>query len=137
MATPQTVDFSARLTRLFTEMRRPDGRRWTLELVAAACTERGETTSAQYIAQLRAGERTSPRLPLVEALADVFGVPVAYFCNDPAGRLTADLLPLLVAMSDPGVRAAINSGEDLGQLLTALGDPEIREAVKRMRAERQ
>lgn len=136
MVTPQTVDFAARLSRLFKEMRRPDGRRWTLELVAAACTERGETTSAQYIAQLRAGERTAPRLPLVEALADVFAVPVAYFCNDPAGRMTSDLLPLLVALNEPGIREVINS-EDFGQLLRALGDPEIRQVVKRMSAERQ
>jgi transcriptional regulator with XRE-family HTH domain len=106
-------------------------------MVAAACTERGENTSAQYIAQLRSGERTAPRLPLVEALADTFGVPVAYFCSDATGRLTADLLPLLVAMADPRIRSAVNSLDNIGTFLDALADPEIRAAVVQMSEERR
>jgi transcriptional regulator with XRE-family HTH domain len=117
--------FAQRLMRLFRESKRPDGRRWTLEGVAEACGERGEPTSPQHLAQLRAGERTNPRLPLIEALADIFGVPVTYFFSDNLGHLTADLLPLLLAMVDPGVRAALTDPE-LPATLKLLSDPAVR-----------
>lgn len=123
--------FAQRLMRLFRESKRPDGRRWTLESVAEACGERGEPTSAQHLAQLRAGERTNPRLPLIEALADIFGVPVTYFFSDNLGHLTADLLPLLLAMVDPGVRAALTDPE-LPTTLKALSDPELRGELARL-----
>ena len=97
------VDFAQRLTRLFEETRRPDGKRWTLQYVADECVARGQTVTKAYILHLKAGQRTEPRLSLVEALADVFRVPVTYFHADYAGRVTADLLPLLLAMHDPGL----------------------------------
>lgn len=111
--------FAERLTRLFAERRRPDGRRWTLETVAAGCGERGMTTSAQYIAQLRAGDRPAPRLPLVAAIADTFGVPVMYFFDDRIGEFVYEYLPALLALTDPE-SAPIASRRDLPKLLASL-----------------
>lgn len=135
--------FAERLTRLFADRRRPDGRRWTLETVAAGCGERGVPTSAQYIAQLRAGERPPPRLSLVQAIADTFGVPVVYFFDDRIGEFVFQYLPALLALTDPEsapiasrrdlpkLLAALAplDGPDLPYLLAGLADPEVRKAA--------
>ncbi|MGB8019640.1 MAG: helix-turn-helix transcriptional regulator [Candidatus Nanopelagicales bacterium] len=118
------VDFAQRLTRLFEHTSRPDGRRWTLQHVADQCTARGQQVTRQYVLHLKSGARSEPRLNLVEALADVFGVPVAYFTADHAGRMTADLLPLLLAMSDPRARALLTR-DDAADVLAALAAPQL------------
>lgn len=118
------VDFGQRLTRLVEETRRPDGQRWTLTYVAEECTARGVQTTRQYLAFLMTGQRDEPRLSLVEALADVFGVPAAYFTADYLGRVASDLLPLLAAMHDPSTRALITR-PDLTETAAALADPAV------------
>ncbi len=124
------VDFAQRLNRLFEQTTRPDGKRWTLQYVADECTARGQAVTKQYVLHLKSGVRSEPRLNLVEALADVFRVPVAYFTADFAGRMTSDLLPLLVAMSDPRVRELLTR-EDMPQLLEALANPDLGELFAR------
>ena len=124
------VDFAQRLSRLFEETRRPDGRRWTLQYVADECVARGQQVTKAYILHLKSGQRTEPRLTLVEALADVFRVPVAYFTADYAGRMTSDLLPLLVAMADPRARVLLTR-DDLGDVLAALAAPELGDLISR------
>lgn len=147
------VDFAQRLTRLFEETRRPDGKRWTLQYVADECVARGQTVTKAYILHLKAGQRTEPRLSLVEALADVFRVPVTYFHADYAGRVTSDLLPLLVAMHDPRLRRLLGRADvadlavlseppladlveryGIGGLLARLVDPEVREQLAQAEA---
>jgi transcriptional regulator with XRE-family HTH domain len=142
------VDFAQRLTRLFVETTRPDGKRWTLQYVADECVARGQSVTKAYILHLKAGQRTEPRLSLVEALADVFRVPVTYFTADYTGRVTSDLLPLLVAMQEPGVRRvlgrmdvtdlaalseppldALVEAYGLGGLLARLADPRVIELL--------
>jgi transcriptional regulator with XRE-family HTH domain len=117
------VDFAQRLTRLFEETKRPDGKRWTLQYVADECVARGQSVTKAYILHLKAGQRTEPRLSLVEALADVFRVPVTYFTADYAGRVTADLLPLLVAMQDSGLRRLLGRAD--ATELAALSEPPL------------
>jgi len=112
---------------LFEETKRPDGKRWTLQYVADECVARGQSVTKAYILHLKAGQRTEPRLSLVEALADVFRVPVAYFTADYAGRVTSDLLPVLVAMHDPGVRRLL--GRLDGADLAALSEPPLSDLV--------
>lgn len=124
------VDFAQRLSRLFEETQRPDGRRWTLQHVADECVARGQQVTKAYILHLKSGQRTEPRLTLVEALADVFRVPVAYFTADYAGRMTSDLLPLLVAMADPRARVLLTR-DDVGEVLAALIAPELGDLISR------
>lgn len=114
-------EFGARLARLLEESRRPDGQRWTLSGVAEACTDLGVPVTRQYLTFLINGTRDEPRLSLVEALAEVFGVPTAYFTNDYLGRVAADLLPLLAAVQDPDVRALLHR-RDLHDVAAALAD---------------
>ena len=75
------------------------------QLPAEELTSRGHDVSRQYLGDLITGRPGEPRCSLLEALADVFSVPVAYFSDDYLGRVTNDLLPLLVALQDPNVRA--------------------------------
>ena len=113
---------SERLTFLVEETRRPDGRRWTLSYLADQLTELGQTTTKQYLGYLLDGRRENPSLALVEALADVFGVPAAYFTSDFLGRTTSELLPLLAAVRDPQVKALLNRS-DLTELAADLAGP--------------
>lgn len=117
-----------RLTWLFEETTRPDGKRWTILYLCDELRGRGVDVSRQYLGYLMTGERDEPRLSLVEALADVFGVPVAFFTNDYLGRVSSELLPLLSVMHDPATRALVTR-PDLPQVAAALADPALTELL--------
>src|SRR5207253_7194966 len=72
--------------------------------VASAIRERGVTISHTYIWQLRKGLRDNPTKRHLEALAQFFGVPTAYFLDDDVAGLN-DQLELLSALRDGGVRS--------------------------------
>ncbi|AHH93751.1 helix-turn-helix domain-containing protein [Kutzneria viridogrisea] len=126
-----------RLIVLFDSVRRPgDGRRHTNAEVAEFVTGRtGEPCSRQYVAQLRNGERDNPTKHVLEALAEFFTVPVAYFFDDElAGRMRAEL-ELAAALRDNGVRQlALRATEldpaDLGVLTDMI------EAIRRRKGGR-
>lgn len=131
------VKVSDRLSRLMEETRRPDGQLWTISNLTEELTSRGHEVSRQYLSNLVQGHRENPPLRLLEALADVFSVPLAYFSDDYLGRVTNDLLPVLVAMQDPNVRALLTR-PDLPELAEVLADtdritatPELRELMAR------
>jgi len=52
--------------------------------VVSAMSKNGCSISTPYMSQLRAGVRTNPSAPVVNALAEVFGVPLDYFYNSNA-----------------------------------------------------
>ena len=94
-----------KLDRLFEVVHPPDRGEHTHEEVAAALRERGgPTISATYIWQLRRGHRDNPTKRHLEALADFFGVPPAYFFDDAAAERVDAELQLLAAMRDASVR---------------------------------
>ncbi len=122
---PMTEHFTLaeKLERLFQSVRSPAGREYTYAEAATGINARGiATISAAYLCDLRNGMKDNPRVKLIEALADFFGVPVTYFLDmDP---LAARLYGQLVAMptyDDP----------ESQKLLTFLADlsPEARHAV--------
>ena len=95
---------------------------YTFEEVARNLKARGgPTVSATYLWQLRKGLRDNPTKRHLEALADFFGVPPAYFFDDAvSARIDAEL-DLLAAMRDASVRqialrAAGLSPESLGAI---------------------
>ena len=91
---------------LFKAVRRPNREQFSHEEVAKACREAsGETFSATYLWQLRTGRRDNPTKRHLEALAQFFHVPVAYFFDDDQGAATARELELLGALRDAGVRS--------------------------------
>lgn len=78
---------------------------YSLEDVAAGIREQGgPTISASYIWQLRKGIKDNPTKKHMEALADFFGVPAAYFHDDEAAARVEAELAMLSALRDSGVR---------------------------------
>ncbi|WP_416972984.1 helix-turn-helix domain-containing protein [Streptomyces sp. 4F14] len=91
---------------LFRIVRRPNREQFSHEEVARACREAtGETFSATYLWQLRTGRRDNPTKRHLEALAQFFDVPVAYFFDDDQGAAIARELELLGALRDAKVRS--------------------------------
>ncbi|MFG3288323.1 XRE family transcriptional regulator [Streptomyces sp. NPDC048179] len=91
---------------LFRIVRRPNREQFSHEEVARACREAtGESFSATYLWQLRTGRRDNPTKRHLEALAQFFDVPVAYFFDDDQGAAIARELELLGALRDAGVRS--------------------------------
>ena len=103
-AGPTTL--AAKIDTLFQVVRRPDREMFTNEEVAKACREAtGETFSATYVWQLRTGRRDNPTKRHLEALAQFFQVPVAYFFDDDQGAAITRELELLGVLRDAGVRS--------------------------------
>jgi transcriptional regulator with XRE-family HTH domain len=89
--------------------------------------------SRQYLGAIITGERDEPRISLVEALADVFNVPVVYFTNDWLGAAFVQALPVILAMRDPNV-AALLRRPDLPQIAEALANPDESEVEAKLSA---
>ena len=90
---------------LFHTVRRPSREMFSNDEVATACREAtGESFSATYLWQLRTGRRDNPTMRHLEALAQFFEVPVAYFFDDDQSTAIARELELLGVLRDAGVR---------------------------------
>ncbi|MCE7009790.1 XRE family transcriptional regulator [Kibdelosporangium philippinense] len=128
---------AAKIDKLFQIVRRPDGEQYTNEEVAAACREAtGESFSATYLWQLRTGRRDNPTKRHMEALAEFFDVPVAYFFDDDQGKQIHAELELLGALRNAEVRnvalRAVNLSEDgLGTINDMIDAIAKREAKRR------
>lgn len=113
---------AGKIDRLFRIVRRADREQYSHEEVARACREAtGDSFSATYLWQLRTGRRDNPTKRHLEALAQFFQVPVAYFFDDGEGAQIAAELRLLGALRDAGVRSvalrAVNlSPEGMGTI---------------------
>ena len=124
---------------LFRVVRREDREAYTHEEVARACREAtGESFSATYLWQLRTGRRDNPTKRHLEALAQFFQIPVAYFFDDEQGARIAAELELLGALRDAGVRSvalrAVNlSPEGMGTISDMIDLIAKREAYRNPR----
>ncbi|MFD9962263.1 helix-turn-helix domain-containing protein [Amycolatopsis sp. NPDC058986] len=102
---PGKSTLADKIDRLFDVVRRPDRESYSHEEVAKACREAtGESFSTTYLWQLRTGRRDNPTKRHLEALAQFFGVPPAYFFDDEQSTKIAEELALLGALRDAGVR---------------------------------
>ncbi|MCX3058214.1 helix-turn-helix domain-containing protein [Streptomyces beihaiensis] len=121
-STPGASTLAAKIDALFRVVRRPNREQYSHEEVARACREAtGESFSATYLWQLRTGRRDNPTKRHLEALAQFFQVPVAYFFDEEQGAAIAQELELLGALRDAGVRSvalrAVNlSAEGVGTI---------------------
>ncbi|MDQ1018108.1 helix-turn-helix domain-containing protein [Streptomyces afghaniensis] len=86
-----------KLNRLFATVRPDGGHEYSNEQVAAAIRETGVHISQSYIWQLRKERKTNPTLRHLQALADFFGVPAAYFFDDRVTERVEGQLEALVA----------------------------------------
>ena len=95
----ESATFAARLNHLFARVHPPSRGPFTSDEVAA---EIG--VSSQAVRYWRQGKRVDPKMGSLQRLAQLFGVPVAYFFDDEvADRLDVEL-DLLLAIRDQGVR---------------------------------
>ncbi|NBE56504.1 helix-turn-helix domain-containing protein [Streptomyces boluensis] len=98
---------AARLNHLF-EVIHPAGRSrpYSSDEVAALLQEQGgPTVSGTYLWQLRTGRRDNPTKRHLEALADFFGVPVAYFFDAEVARRVGTDLDTLRRLRESGVQS--------------------------------
>lgn len=94
-----------RLTRLFEIVHPRDRGPYSNEEVAQKIAETGgPKISHVYVWQLRTGRRDNPTKRHLEALANFFGVPVAYFFDDEEAAAVSEELETLRAMRDAGVQ---------------------------------
>jgi ESX-1-secreted protein regulator len=109
----------------------PRGRgEYSFEEVAEAIRQQGgPTISATYLWQLRRGLRDNPTKKHIEALADFFGVPAAYFFDDEAMACVDAELELLTALRDVGGRQVALRAAGL----SCASLDAIREMVERVR----
>ena len=63
--------------------------------------ERGVSVSGVHISHLRSGRRDNPSARLLAALADLFGVPLAYFFDSSTEEQVNAELEALSAVKDP------------------------------------
>jgi transcriptional regulator with XRE-family HTH domain len=75
------VTLAVKLQRLFEEVRKPDGKKYTQAEVVAGT--HGVLTRV-YLWKLRTGRAANPGFHVIQALADFFGVEVDYFARDEA-----------------------------------------------------
>lgn len=97
--------FAGKLNRLFAAVPKPGQGEYSPEDVSRAVAERGGNISPAYIYLLRKGQRDNPTKKHIEALADFFGVPAAYFfAKDEASGQWDEHLALAGAVKDAGIR---------------------------------
>lgn len=96
------------LDRLFEDIRPhgAGGRRYTNEEVATAIRRAnpGIRVGGAYLSALRKGTKRNPATELLAALARFFGVPVAYFLDDPTAAGTDAEIQLARVAHNLGVR---------------------------------
>ncbi|PXW98851.1 helix-turn-helix domain-containing protein [Mycolicibacterium moriokaense] len=96
--------FADRLQRLFDAVHPPGGGPYTGAAVIGDLKRHGVIMSAPYLSQLRSGKRSNPSPATMQALADFFGVEVAYFTDDAYYAMLDVELTVLAAMRDEGVQ---------------------------------
>lgn len=119
-----------RLAYLFETVINPATKKpYTLREVSARLKELGVGATGSYLQYLRDGQRDNPSVELIKGLAQVFGVPIAYFLDEEqADRIERQLaqlgaaVALQEALDDPkipilAIRARGLSAESLDQLL--------------------
>lgn len=122
-STPQT--FAGRLDTLFKTLHGAGQPEVGYQEVADAITEAGgPTVTSTYLYMLRTGRRENPSVPLMQALARFFNVPITFFLDDQVAADLAGQLELLAALRDSDVQRLALRSRDLS--------PESRAALTTM-----
>ena len=94
--------FRARFDHLMRTIPGPSGVLWTNLQFAEALTERGVSTSRNYVAQLRTRDTVNPSGRLLAAIADLLAIKVDYFFDDRYAQALDQDLKLLSAIRTAG-----------------------------------
>ncbi|NJC71911.1 helix-turn-helix transcriptional regulator [Planosporangium thailandense] len=109
-----------KLNYLFATMKPRGGQKYSNEQVAAAIRKTGVTISQSYVWQLRRGMKDNPTLRHLQALADFFGVPAAYFFDDEVtGRVEEQLERLRIEQARVN---ETNAGRDVRLMAMRAGE---------------
>lgn len=77
-------DLPRKLEYLVDNIGQPDGRgRYTNDAICRALAELDISATPAYLSLLRKGQRSNPSARLINGLAQVFGVPMEYFFDNP------------------------------------------------------
>jgi transcriptional regulator with XRE-family HTH domain len=87
----QPGNLAAKLARLFEEVRKPNGAKYTQKEVIEGT---GGILTRVYLWKLRTGRADNPGFQVIRALADFFGVEVSYFAEDEASDSVQETAPI-------------------------------------------
>jgi transcriptional regulator with XRE-family HTH domain len=131
----RAFSIAAKLDRLFRQVHPPGQPECSYMAVADAIRAgQGITISHTYIWQLRTGRRNNPTVAHLTALAQFFGVPVAYFLDDAVAAKIDDQLELLGTLRDAQVTeialrtadVSASSREAIGEIVRQVWELERR-----------
>lgn len=112
---PDDRSLAYKLNCLFARVTGRDGREYSNEHVASAIRDASDVTISQsYIWQLRKSKKDNPTLKHLQALADFFGVPAAYFFDD---EVTDRVSAQLAALEAERQRRAVNADREEARLM--------------------
>jgi len=102
---PAAHSLAGKLRHLVAAIPAPGGHRYSAREIADEINRRrGEKAiSHTYVANLLAGRSTNPTLQAVGLLAELFGVPAAYFLDDEVAHRIDGELELIAALRQAGV----------------------------------
>lgn len=104
-------ELAVKLNRLFDTIPHPDGRLYTNKTAAEALAQDGVNVSSQHLWHLRTERADNPSFRLLEGIARLFGVPLAYFSDpDVEAKVTAELATL-AALRDAGVKSLMTRAQ--------------------------
>jgi len=102
----QNQDFAQKLERLFEEVRKPNGKRFTQAEVVEGT---GGILTRVYLWKLRTGKALNPGFHIVRAITDFFGVDPGYFFESqaaselpPSGRYIQEITQRASRLDDRG-----------------------------------
>ena len=114
-AEPGVPGLAPKLEHLFAAVPRPDGGRYTNESAAQALGEAGIRVSSVHLSHLRSGRRNNPSARLLAGLAELFGVPIAYFFDAAIEEQVNDELSTLIALHDTRVKGLMLRAQGLNR----------------------
>ena len=131
-AEPELSVFTRRFAVLYDTQARPNGQPWTAKALTEALKRRGVGTTLSYVTQLRNGGRDNPNYAIINGLAKIFSVPVAYFFD---GDIS-EQWPSIIQPSNAHKHTDINRMLDVFIQLSPEGrDEQIKSARARFRLE--
>ncbi|WP_284741865.1 helix-turn-helix domain-containing protein [Amycolatopsis sp. RTGN1] len=104
------------------------------EVAKAVAAYTGEPCSHNYIGKLRSGASAEPKMAVVEAIADFFEMPPAYFFDDARSQAMMEQMELATILADSDARALVL--RELQELDPA-DVPVITETMRALRRVRQ
>lgn len=93
-----------KLRHLYETVHPPDRGPYSYREVAEGIADHTGAMTAQYIGQLMSGKVPHPKVHYLEALAEFYGVPPAYFFDDDVAGRVDDQLSQVTAWRDEQVR---------------------------------